>query len=103
MKVIKTLSEKITEEICDAKAYVKLAIEYKEEYPDLSRTLYNLSLQEMDHMNILHNEVTAIIKRYRETNGEPPADMLAVYDYLHKEQIEKSLEVKMLQSMYKEG
>jgi ferritin len=103
MKIIKTLSEKITEEICDAKAYVKLAIEYKEEYPDLSRTLYNLSLQEMDHMNILHNEVTAIIKRYRETNGEPPADMLAVYDYLHKEQIEKSLEVKMLQSMYKEG
>lgn len=100
MKVIKTLSEKITEEICDAKAYVKLAIEYKEEYPDLSRTLYNLSLQEMDHMNILHNEVTAIIKRYRETNGEPPADMMAVYEYLHKQQIDKSLEVKMLQSMY---
>lgn len=103
MKIIKTLSEKITEEICDAKAYVKMAVEYKDEYPDLSRTLYNLSLQEMDHMAVLHNSVTEIIKRYRDTNGEPPADMMAVYDYLHKNQIEKSLEVKMLQSMYKEG
>lgn len=103
MKIIKTLSEKITEEICDAKAYVKMAVEYKDEYPDLSRTLYNLSLQEMDHMSVLHNSVTEIIKRYRDTNGEPPADMMAVYDYLHKNQIEKSLEVKMLQSMYKEG
>lgn len=103
MKIIKILSEKIGEEICDAKAYAKMAVEYKDEYPDLSRTFYNLSMQEMDHKNVLHNEVTEIIKRYRETNGEPPADMMAVYDYLHKEQIEKALEVKTLQSMYKES
>ena len=103
MKIIKILSEKIGEEICDAKAYAKMAVEYKDEYPDLSRTFYNLSMQEMDHKNVLHNEVTEIIKRYRETNGEPPADMMAVYDYLHKEQIEKALEVKTLQSMYKEA
>lgn len=103
MKIIKTLSDKIHEEICDAKAYAKLAIEYKDERPDLARSFYNLSLQEMDHMNVLHNAVTDIIKQYRETNGEPPADMLAVYDYLHKQQIDKSLEVKMLQSMYKES
>jgi len=103
MKVIKVLSEKIKEELCDAKAYAKMAIEYKEEYPELSRTLYNLSTQEMDHMNRLHNEVTEIIRRYRETNGEPPADMLAVYDYLHKEQIDMAVEVKTMQAMYKES
>ena len=103
MKIIKILSEKIGEEICDAKAYAKMAIEYKDEYPDLSRTFYNLSMQEMDHKTMLHNEATEIIKRYRETNGEPPAEMMAVYDYLHKEQIEKALEVKTLQTMYKES
>ena len=103
MKIIKVLSEKIEEEVCDAKAYVKMAIEYKEEYPELSRDLYNLSMQEMDHMNILHNDVTELIRRYRESNGEPPADMMAVYDYLHKKQIDKALEVKTLQTMYKES
>lgn len=103
MKVIRVLSDKIAEELCDARSYVKLALEYKEEYPELARTLYNISVQEMEHKNMLHNEVTEIIKRYRETKGEPPADMMAVYDYLHKEQIEKALEVKTLQTMYKES
>jgi len=103
MKIIETLSHKIEEELCDAKSYVTMAMEVKEEYPELSRTLYNISTQEMEHMNLLHGEVTQIIKRYRETQGEPPAEMLAVYDYLHKKEIEKSLEVKTLQTMYKES
>lgn len=102
MKIIKVLSGKIKEELCDAKSYAKMALEYKEEWPELSRTLYNLSTQEMEHMNLLHNEVTAIIRKYRETNGDPPVEMMAVYDYLHKEQIDMVAEVKVLQNMYKE-
>ena len=103
MKIIERLSNKIKEELHDACDYVKMAIELKDEYPELARTLYNISMQEMDHKNLLHNEVTEIIKKYRETNGEPPPDMLAVYDYLHKQQIDKALEVKTLQTMYKES
>ena len=103
MKVIKILSEKIEEEIKDAKSYADMSLEYKDEYPELSRTLYTLSTQEMEHMNLLHNEVTTIIRKYRETTGEPPADMMAVYDFLHKRQIENALEVKTLQNMYKES
>ena len=103
MKIIKILSEKIEEEIKDAKSYADMSIYYKEEYPELSRTLYTLSAQEMEHMNLLHNEVTAIIRKYRDQNGEPPADMMAVYDYLHKKQIDNALEVKTLQAMYKES
>ena len=103
MKIIKVLTGKIREEVSDAKSYADLAVKYKDEYPELSRTFYNLSSQEMEHMNMLHGEVTQIIKKYRETKGEPPADMLAVYEYLHNEQIEKALEVKTLQAMYKES
>lgn len=102
MQIIKVLSDKIKEELNDSKSYAKMALEYKEEWPELSRTLYNLSAQEMEHMNLLHNEVAAIIRKYRETQGEPPVEMMAVYDYLHKEQIEMASEVKVLQNMYKE-
>ena len=103
MRIIEILSEKISEEIHDAKSYAQMALEHREDYPDLARTLYDLSTEEMGHMSRLHSAVAGIIEQYRKTNGEPPASMLAVYDYLHKKQIEDAAEVKRLQEMFKEA
>ena len=102
MKLIEILSEKISEEIHDAKSYARMAMEYRESYPELAKTLYDLSQEEMGHMARLHTAVAGTIEKYREEKGEPPADMMAVYNYLHKKQIEKAAEVKNLQAMFKE-
>ena len=103
MKIIETLSDRIAEEIHEAKTYAMMALEHREDYPDLARTLYDLSAEEMGHMSRLHSAVAEIIEQYRKTNGEPPASMLAVYDYLHKKQIEQAAEVKRLQEIFKEA
>lgn len=100
MKLIEKLSDMIEDEIEGAMCYAKTALKYKDEYPDLSRVLHSLSSQEVEHMNVLHGEVVKVIERYRREQGEPPEAMMAVYDYLHDKQIEKSAEVKRLQSMY---
>lgn len=101
MKLIETLSNKISDEIHDAKSYARMALEQKDTRPDLARTLYTISLEEMDHMARLHNSVVGIIETYRQEHGEPPAAMLAVYDYLHKQQIAKAADAKALQDMFK--
>ena len=101
MKLIETLSDKISDEIHDAKSYARMALEQKDTRPDLARTLYTISLEEMDHMARLHNSVVGIIETYRQEHGEPPAAMLAVYDYLHKQQIAKAADAKALQDMFK--
>lgn len=101
MKIIKELSGYIDEEIDGAKTYAENALKYKEENPDLAKMFYNMSLQEMEHMNELHKHVMDIIQKYRKEQGEPPAPMMAVYDYLHERQIKAAAEVKALQAMYK--
>lgn len=101
MKIIKKLSEKIAEEIEDADCYIKMALEYRDDYPELSRVVSNIAAQEMDHMNSLHQLVVQIIDQYRRTKGDPPLSMQAVYDYLHEKHIEDAARVKAKIAMYK--
>ena len=101
MKVIKLLEELIEEEIHDVKKYAKLAIEYKEDNPSLAQVFYNLSVQEDAHQANLHSEVVKIIEEHRRMHGEPPASMMAVYEYVHKKHIDKLAEARTYQEMYK--
>lgn len=101
MKVIKTLEELIEDEIHDVKKYAGLAVEYKEKHPALAQVFYNLSTQEDGHQSALHNEVVKIIEEHRRTHGEPPAAMMAVYEYVHKKHIDALAEARTYQEMYK--
>jgi ferritin len=102
MKIIKCLSEYIEEELHDADKYITKAMMVKSEYPDVAELLYQLSLEEMTHMNRLHSEVEKIIATYRRQTGEPPAEMQAVYDYVHQKNIEKAKLVKVAQASFRE-
>jgi rubrerythrin len=101
MKIIKKLSAFIEDEIEGAEDYAKCALKYRDERPDLARMFYNMANQEMGHMNELHSAVVNIIAEYRQRDGEPPAPMMAVYDYLHEKHIEEAAKVKSLIDMYK--
>lgn len=103
MKVIKYLSEMIEDELEGAEHYVENAIKYKEEMPALAETLFEISTQEMRHVNMLHEEVVKIINRHREEHGEPPAAMKAIYEWEHKKEIDRAKEIKILQTQYREG
>ena len=102
MKIIKCLSDYIHEEIHDGEKYIKKALAIREEYPEVAEVFNVLSMEEMKHMQMLHNQVAKIIEDYRKTKGEPPDAMLAVYNYLHEKFIDEAKEVKILHQMYKE-
>ena len=102
MKMIKLISEYIDEEIGDARKYASKALECKEEYPETSKLFYTLSTEELDHATRLHKAVVNLIEVYRSENGDPPKEMMFVYDYWHKKQIDNTAQVKILQAMYRE-
>ena len=101
MKIIKKLTEMIEEEIDGAEQYAEYALRYKEEFPGLADVFYEISGQEMTHVNKLHDEVVKVIKKYREKHGDPPVEMQAIYDWEHTKQIERTKEVKILQNQYR--
>lgn len=101
MQIIKTLSTQIEDEIHGAKEYAQLAMANKEEHPELADTYHKIGEDEMGHVNRLHDAVTLLIRQYRDKNGEPPAAMLAVYNYLHERHIEAASEARSVLDMYK--
>ena len=101
MRVIKCLTEKIEEELHDAEAYIDLAKDWKEESEDAADLFAKLSEEEMKHVDMLHEEVTAQIQDYREKHGDPPKVMLALYEDIHKKNIEKAMMIRVKQGMYK--
>ena len=102
MRIIKKLSKMIECEIEDASKYIEKALKYKEERPELAKMFYSLSMEEMEHMKKLHGAVVEIIEEYRKEHGEPPKEMLFLYNYLHEKHIDDAAEVRTMQAMYKE-
>ena len=101
MKILEKLIEHVGEELEDSEEYIELALRYKEENPMVAKTFFELSLEEMKHVEMIHGDVADIIEKHRREHGEPPASMLAVYDYLHKKNIDKAAKIKMLQNQYR--
>lgn len=85
----------------DANTYAELAMEYREADLETAELFYKLSGEEVGHMEALHRAAVRLIEKYRREKGEPPADMMAVYEYLHKRAVRKGEEVGILQAMFK--
>ena len=91
----------IEDEIDGAEEYAKMALKLKDERPQLAQTFHNLASEELRHVDILHDEVVRVINDYRNAGNEVPADMQAVYDYIHQKQIDHVHDVKMYLEQYK--
>lgn len=101
MKIIKTLSEMIIDEVEGAGEYAKEALMLKDERPEIANMFYKLANEELGHVNTLHIAVTGLINEYRAEHGEPPANMMALYEYLHGKQINKVAEVNAMLTQYR--
>ena len=97
------MSEKIKEELKDAEAYIDLATEWKKDQPEAADLFAELSAEEVGHADKLHGRITEMIEAYRTRDGEPPAGMMAIYEYMHEQQIEMAMMVKVKQRMYEEA
>lgn len=101
MKIIELLSEHIEDELEDACTYATLALEYKTTDPETAALFYKLSQEEMTHMEALHKREVSCIDKYKQTKGEPPEGMKALYDFMHRREVAKTEKIINLQNLFK--
>lgn len=101
MKLIEKLCGLIDEELGDAEKYAKLALKHKDENAALAKTFYDLSTDELRHMDLLHDQIVQCINDVKREKGEPPATMTAIYGYLHEKQIDRASAVRAWLSKYR--
>ena len=94
MQIIAKLVEMMQDEIEGAEQYAMCALKYKSEHPKLAQRLNELAGVELQHLKILHGEVERLIEDYRSKEGEPPAEMLAIYKFEHEKMIKEAAKVK---------
>ena len=102
MRDIERLATHIKDEIDDAEEYIREAMDTdNKETADLYCTLAG---EELRHMNMLHDRVVGEIEEWRDRTGqEPPPEMQARYDILHKIYAGEANKVRLLIQLYKEG
>ena len=99
--VVKKIICQIDDELEGACEYAEDALLYKDQYPDLAKVYAELSKVELSHADKLHEQVADMIEEYQKKSGEPPAGMMAIYEYQHEKAINKVKEIQLLQSRYK--
>ena len=100
MIIIKCLSEDIEKTMDLAEENIKQAIMYKNDYPIAAKSFYVKSVTLMDSIKPQHEAVVGLIEEHKKLKGEPPAPMMAIYNYMHERHINKAAAIKNLQEMY---
>lgn len=100
MQIIKYMAEDIEKTMDMAECNIKKAIECKNSFPLAAKACYNKSIALLETIKGMHDSITEIIKEYRATTGEPPAPMLAVYNYLHARNMDQAALIRNLQELY---
>lgn len=101
MKIIQQIVSYIDDELEGAEDYIESAVQQKAERPRLADKFVELAEAEMNHMKILHGEAVKLIEEVRQRDGEPPADMLAVYEYEHAKQTKRAAYINQMIADYR--
>lgn len=100
MRIIKLLTEQISEELDDAEHYANLANLWKDRAPEAAAVFLQLSREEMQHQSKLHDAAVQQINKAKAAGKMPTPEMQGVYDYLHERNIEHAARIVAIQKLY---
>lgn len=102
MESLKLLFSLIDDELADSMKYGEKAMRYKDTEPAMAELFYSLSLEELKHKSMLHNQLVKEMQNYIALHSEKEEEVKAVYDVLNERQVEWENSIRTYQSAYRE-
>ena len=101
MERLKLLFSLIDDELADSMKYGEKAMHYKDTEPAMAELFYSLSLEELKHKSMLHNQLIKEMQSCIALHPEKEQEINAVYDVLNERQVEWENSIKMYHSSYR--
>ena len=101
MERLKLLFSLIDDELADSMKYGEKAMHYKETDPAMAELFYSLSLEELKHKSMLHNQLVKEVNECIENYPDKEESINAVYDVLNEREVEWENSVRTYHSMYR--
>ena len=101
MEKLKLLFSLIDDELADAMKYAEKAMHCKDTDPAMAELFYSLSLEELKHKGMLHNQLVKEMHNCIEEDPDKEITINAIYDVLNERQIEWENSIRMYHSTYR--
>ena len=101
MKEMKEIFDEISEEIDGAEKYAKEALRLHDSEPERAMMYLEMSKQELNHLDRLHEMAKRIVRKYKEEGKTIPPGMQEIYDWQHEKMIKCVAWIRQLHQMYK--
>ena len=102
MDRLKLLFSLIDDELADSMKYGEKAMHYKDTSPTMAELFYALSLEEMKHKNMLHNQLVKEMHECIENHPEDDIAINAVYNLMNERQTEWENSIRNYQTAFRE-
>ena len=73
MEITDVISGKVDEELDDARKYMSLAMEFKDDAPEAAELFGKLADEEMEHVKMLHHAVAHMAEAHEEEHDDEAA------------------------------
>lgn len=101
MKILKDIIEKSYDTLEEIEWYAEKAHHLGTEYKPLADSYIKIAEMHITIYNMLHEKMVMLIEEEKRKGGQPPAVMMAIWEYEHEKLIKEFAEAKVLIDEYK--
>ena len=103
MKILKGLIQKADDTLEEIEWYAEKAHHLKSEHKALADTYIKIAEMHVTIYNMLHERMVSLINEEKTKGVQPPAAMLAIWEYEHEKLVKEFAEAKFLIEEYKKS